>query len=330
MNIKNNQKGFVVQGIVAVIALVLIAGGAYYFGTKKDDVITSLPVDIKYLQSDIDTIEETKVSNSDIKLYSNIKYGFEFQYPASWIKVEGSEVPNEYNVCIFTDKYPAQDCRALVTVQTMEDFENSGIKNEYPFSSVIINGIEWQKAQLSSGSIDNNIYFTQNNGKIFKINGPTNIAENIISNFKFSSPTVSTADWKTYTNNKGGYSIDYPVGKGWVADNFEDSTNTGFGTPQSKNGGYNWGVSVNNKSESNISDIISHTGDQFKDRKESQQSITIDSLPAILVTVTTNEYPDWTSRTVYVEKDGKIYSISNGAIDSPDFVRFYNSFKFTN
>lgn len=35
MIIKNTQKGFIVQGIIAVVALVLIAGGAYYAATRK-------------------------------------------------------------------------------------------------------------------------------------------------------------------------------------------------------------------------------------------------------------------------------------------------------
>ncbi len=56
---KNKQKGFIVQGIVALIALVLIVGGAYYAGTKK-----------------------AVAPETNWKTYTDSKSGIEFNYPS--------------------------------------------------------------------------------------------------------------------------------------------------------------------------------------------------------------------------------------------------------
>ena len=66
MNILNNQKGFIVQGIVAIIALVLIAGGAYYAGIKNGDTLK----------------DNSEISTSEWKTYTNSKDGYSFEYPS--------------------------------------------------------------------------------------------------------------------------------------------------------------------------------------------------------------------------------------------------------
>ena len=132
----------------------------------------------------------------------------------------------------------------------------------------------------------------------------------------------------TYTNTTYAYSIRYPGNKGWVHE--ENGAGVGFGTPLSKSGGYIWGTAAYDKNTVGLSTLLARMGSQFSDRKESRENITINGVPALLVTVTTNQADDWISKMVYIERNGRIYTISNGAIDSPDFVTFYNSFHFTN
>jgi hypothetical protein len=77
-----------------------------------------------------------------------------------------------------------------------------------------------------------------------------------------------------------------------------------------------------------MEDLIKQMGSQFTDRKESRQNITVDGVPAVLVTVTTNQYQDWVLKNVYVKKGTKVYSIGNGAISLSEFDDFYKSFRF--
>lgn len=152
-----------------------------------------------------------------------------------------------------------------------------------------------------------------------------------------SEPTTrpdKTSTWNTYTSTQQGFSIKYPkkidkYPETWQHEEYGTSSTefaVGFGTPSSKSGGYIWGVWVyENK---NMEDLIKQMGNQFADRKESRQNITVSGVPAVLVTVTTNQYNDWVSKNVYIKKGNKIYSIGNGAIELSEFDDFYKSFKF--
>jgi hypothetical protein len=74
---------------------------------------------------------------------------------------------------------------------------------------------------------------------------------------------------------------------------------------------------------------MSKDGQQFDDRKESRKNITVKgSIPATLVTVTTGKYKDWISKSVYFEKNNKIFTLSNGALDDAKFEYFYDSIEF--
>jgi len=148
-----------------------------------------------------------------------------------------------------------------------------------------------------------------------------------------TTATDKIANWNSYSNSTYGYSIKYPNDKGWVSE--ENGSSVGFGTPSSKSGGYIWGVEVwgagiKDKNITNPEDLIALSGNQFSDRKEVRENITINGIPALLVIVTTKQVPDWVSNKVYIERNNKIYVISNGAINNSDFAVFYNSFKFTN
>lgn len=144
--------------------------------------------------------------------------------------------------------------------------------------------------------------------------------------------TDETAKWKTYTNDTYAYSIKYPnsvsgIGANWVYE--ENGIGTYFGPPSSKSGGYVWSVLSYDKNTKSKEDLIKDMGSQFSDRKESRQNITVNGTSTVLVTVTTSQVDNWVSKAVYIEKNNRIYVIGNGAIDKPEYVSFYNTFKFT-
>ncbi|MDO8471815.1 MAG: hypothetical protein Q7S64_01520 [bacterium] len=155
-----------------------------------------------------------------------------------------------------------------------------------------------------------------------------------------SAKTDKMADWKTYSNTKYGFSIKYPKfdstgavsGGGneeWIAKEFSGGATRAyisFGPPGSAQGGYVWGLLVT--AGTTIEKQIAGQGDQWSDRKESRSTVTLDGLSATVVTVTTASQTDWTSKTVYFEKDDNIYEISTSAITS-SFDNFYKSFQFT-
>lgn len=152
-----------------------------------------------------------------------------------------------------------------------------------------------------------------------------------------ATPSQSTlSGWNTYTNSNQGFKIQYPnkvastrFTEEWVYEEYDTSStdfSVGFGTPPSKPGGYIWGINV--YQNANLEDLIKQAGSQFDDREESRENITVDRTPALLVTVTTNQYADWISKVVYIQKGNKIYAIGNGAIDMAEFDSFFNSFEF--
>jgi len=147
--------------------------------------------------------------------------------------------------------------------------------------------------------------------------------------------TNQVTDWNTYTSQANGFSIQYPktIAKyqgQWEYKEFpstDGSVWVGF-RPSSVREDYIWGVNIyDNKT---VEQVIKEQGQQFNDRKESRKNLTLNGNPALLVTVTTNQYPDWISKTIIVEKNGKVYAISNGAVEIPEFDSFYKSFKTLN
>lgn len=102
-----NNKGFIGLGLIlAIIAVLVIGGGAYYLGTKNSSVPKNieenLPVEnqndsinsnnntesnsiIPSIKSNTATSMETTstLSTSDWKTYKNIEYNFEIKYPST-------------------------------------------------------------------------------------------------------------------------------------------------------------------------------------------------------------------------------------------------------
>lgn len=142
-----------------------------------------------------------------------------------------------------------------------------------------------------------------------------------------------TADWATCTNTINGYSIKYPSNNGWVSENncaifgtLLDKNESGY---YAKEGGYMWEVNVGYK-EVELSQILKTTASEI-DGKETREDIIINGMAALLVTFTPNKEPyNWSSKMVYIKRNGALFIISNDAQDTSDFGTFYNSFRFYN
>lgn len=189
-------------------------------------------------------------------------------------------------------------------------------------------------------------FFLQTNGgkqQAFSQLSPTPASTVRDQPSQLASPTLTTSNatgWNIYTNSSESYRIKYPnklnkKDENWVYREYtqgysenQEVKEVYFGTPSSAQGGYIWGVSVYDNE--NLEDLIKQQGRQFDDREESRQNITVNGVPVLLVTVTTNRFDDWISKMVYIEKGKKIYTITNGAVDRLEFDYFYNSFEFIN
>jgi hypothetical protein len=87
----NNQKGFIVPLLIAIIAVLLIGGGVYIYSNEKVEapivVDTNVPTQATSTQA-------TSTQTSDWKTYTNTQYGFSFSYPSD---VLSTPVENNVN-----------------------------------------------------------------------------------------------------------------------------------------------------------------------------------------------------------------------------------------
>lgn len=90
---------------------------------------------------------------------------------------------------------------------------------------------------------------------------------------------------------------------------------------------YLWGIDYSHD-PSEMEDLIADIGDQFEDREEVRETIYIGEYEATKVTVTTGQYEDWEAVYVFVERNGDLYYLNNGAIPDERFVDFYESLIF--
>lgn len=141
---------------------------------------------------------------------------------------------------------------------------------------------------------------------------------------------INMSNWEIYKNEEYGFEMKHP--KEWIINSYysnnKNSFNLGLGSPSSKSGGLEYGVTVYNNYD--IEKLISVIGSQFNDRKEKREKIIFNNIEGLLITVTTKQYKDWVSKTIFILHNNSLFKISNGATlsSSYSFENFYQSFKF--
>lgn len=155
----------------------------------------------------------------------------------------------------------------------------------------------------------------------------------------------SVASLNLYRSEQLGFSIRYPkrlevctvdAGKTFCDDEwkyFDNPTQFGvrmgsvtFGTDSSIITGGVAAVKVYDRNKISMDSLIARFMENLTNRTQYKTDLSINGVPAIMVTVTSGNYPGTVFKRVYVENGNKIYSISSA--DGPlDFTTFYQSFR---
>jgi hypothetical protein len=134
-------------------------------------------------------------------------------------------------------------------------------------------------------------------------------------------------EWVNYASVNYNLSFFYP--KSWkITDTISDQVGDFSGislTPPATSGDILWGMQVYKSSDTTIDKIVADMGKQFTDRKVEKEKISVNGLAATKVVVTTATTPDWYYEQIIVSANGKIYTISNGAVKDDKFETFYKS-----
>ncbi len=132
-------------------------------------------------------------------------------------------------------------------------------------------------------------------------------------------------NWSTFRNSRDRYAVDYPAD--WQI--YTGETVIGFSPPEMFSD-YQWGIQVYDLDEFTINELVNDVGAQFMpNRDEIRNEITVGELEGIQVTITTSEIEDWFYQNIFLRSPvrNKLYRLSNGAIPTPDFQTFYESFE---
>ena len=169
---------------------------------------------------------------SNWKIYRNDKLGFMFKYPELF-KIENEDSNKVSFSGIFEPGHQIIPSQLIVNFKDAVDTQNTKSCDPAKFQEnvnvnciwgnvevVNINGIEMRRFELNPGSQNRensslSYIQTVNDPKIefiYETVGGGNTFSQIISTFKFLDQTQTSdiSNWKTYINEKNGYSIKYP------------------------------------------------------------------------------------------------------------------------
>jgi hypothetical protein len=146
---------------------------------------------------------------------------------------------------------------------------------------------------------------------------------------KNSNATVNTnaqnLGWQTYDDSN--FSVQYPAG--WEArtdieiSELANSTVT-FSSAEIL-GDNMWSVLSYDANLVTMDSLIGDMGDEYNDRKETRERITVAGEQATKVTVTTDLIAGWEHVQIFIEKGDTLYAINDGAGRNKDFEKFYKS-----
>jgi len=233
--------------LAIIITVVIIAFGgvfAYQYFSQSD---ASQPEEI--IQDDEqDLITGDESQNAGWKTYTNDEYGFEIGYPISSVVKELPNKDDGFvTVTVMKDNNLSDTGSVSILIddkKSVNECKNTSSKRQ----KVVINGITFDvlsspdSAMGGQRGINTNYYVFHNNAcylmqslvswhSIEFVHGATDLkpatqqelaqenriieerkefVNSVISTFKFTSPSDTTAGWKTYTNLIYNFSLKYP------------------------------------------------------------------------------------------------------------------------
>ncbi len=244
---KDSKKGFVGVALLIILGLLVVGGGAYYFGTRHSaeapaqvstgDQSGSVPKLNDYSNPSTNTTVNTpnttsgNVSNTtNWKTYTNAQYGFQFQYSSEIIFP--SPTSNPRNVFALQSKNSISSPILGLYISLLKDSGENTLQNDKDTLTNGRTGIQIKNLTIGgnpgfmASHIDkevsdvgghitytaNSIVETFKDGNIYAFecsqNGTdTSECNQTISTFKFTQVAQNT-DWKTYSDF--GFSFNYP------------------------------------------------------------------------------------------------------------------------
>lgn len=139
---------------------------------------------------------ENAPQGTDMAIYRNEKYGFEFRFPALWKRVadaDSIEGTGTIVTVIYPTSYPAQDFSAHISVYQSNlttTKKDNRLFRDKSSSVVVRNGIPWTKIQMIDffgKPIDSFGYLTEMYGKTYNVGGTGDLTDQILSGFKFTN-----------------------------------------------------------------------------------------------------------------------------------------------
>jgi len=155
------------------------------------------------------------------------------------------------------------------------------------------------------------------------------IANQILDTFQFINESTNS-NWQSYTHTN--FALQYP--SGWEAradisgSDLALETIT-FSAPEIISDSL-WSVLLYSSNSTSEDALIAKMGDQFSDRKEIRERITVGGKQATKVTVTTETITGWQHVQIFLEDSDTLYAINDGAGRNAEFETFYNSFQLIN
>lgn len=225
--IKQNNTLVIILSILLLISI-SVSG---YFAYQTQTLIKELTVLKNTTSTSIVTTERGKLlTGSDVAMgtenwrtYTNEKMKLSLKYPTdNGINVISSSY-DDSNFSINTEKYaPLFLDVALLSNTKLEEWyvmAYGEAQQETPMPPTLENGpkiseLSSKISQFNIQGYDNPVLvtFVQKGSDLYQVVMPTSnnqIQKQILSTFKFTDLNT-TADWKTYTNTKYGYSFNYP------------------------------------------------------------------------------------------------------------------------
>ena len=204
--------------IIILATVAISASGIYYASQPAPDLG---PVVVHHTKAD-----EFK----NWKTYTNERYSFGFKYPQEWETRDSAD-----GIVTLSSIKPDPDFVSMLFALDgnanpgrlgMREFYNSHFKKIYSSRTindedVMISGVSIVKIRLTQriffkGIGDENMFFLARGSDVFQISYNSSLKydktyDQILSTFKFTSPSTDTTTWKTYLNKEYAFEFKYPT-----------------------------------------------------------------------------------------------------------------------